>query len=178
MGYGRIPFRGLICGLFALHVSSATLSAQPGPRGPGGPGGPGRGPGGPGGGGLSIGQINPASQAQSAINNQLQQLTRSFNVNDRNRDGRMNQPEFSQMFQSGAFSGIQSLGSVSIFQLFNNQILEGSLTNLRNTKLGTVRCAAFLRSTVSAARSPKAARNAFPTKLNSPIYPASPFSQQ
>lgn len=95
----------LLAGLFAFLIGVASPLAQPGPRGPGGPGG---GPGGPGSGGFPLGGINPAGMAQSAINTQLQQLTQSFNRNDRNRDGRMNQPEFSQMFQSGAFRGIQN----------------------------------------------------------------------
>ncbi len=96
----------LSSGILALLLGIVNLPAPPRPGGPGGPGGR---PGGPGGGGgLPIENINPAGQAQSEINSQLQQLTRSFNSNDRNRDGQMNQSEFSKMFRSGAFSGIQN----------------------------------------------------------------------
>ena len=73
-----------------------------GRKGPSGPGGGGR----PGGGGLPFGNsggFNPAGQMQQQLPTaQIQQLTSAFNQNDRNRDGRMSQPEFGNLMQNSA----------------------------------------------------------------------------
>ena len=86
--------------LFAVGIlllSAFELPAAPGPKGPGGPGG-----GRPGGGGPPFGGggFNPAGQVQQMANQQIQQLTGAFSRGDRNRDGRMTQPEFGNLFQS------------------------------------------------------------------------------
>lgn len=72
---------------------------SPAPPFPKGGGGGRKGPGGPGG-GFPGGGFNPASQVQQMGSQQIQQLTGAFNQHDRNRDGRMSQPEFGSMFQS------------------------------------------------------------------------------
>ncbi|MGB0580989.1 MAG: hypothetical protein ACPGVU_14920 [Limisphaerales bacterium] len=82
-----------------LLVSVVDSPAPPFPKGGGGRRGPG-GPGGgrPGGGGLPF---NPASQTQQQLPTaQIQQLTSAFNQTDRNRDGRMTQPEFGNLMQN------------------------------------------------------------------------------
>lgn len=84
----------LLTGGFVL-LSVTNSPAPPFPKG-------GRGPkvggGRPGGGGF-----NPAGQAQPQLPAaQIQQLTSAFNQSDRNRDGRMTQPEFGNLMQSSA----------------------------------------------------------------------------
>ena len=92
-----------------LLVSVTDSPAPPFPKGGGRKGG---GP--PGGGGLPFGggrTPNPAGQLQQQLPTQqiqqIQQLTSAFNQNDRNRDGRMSQPEFSNLMKNSAMRQIQ-----------------------------------------------------------------------
>lgn len=95
----------LLTGCFLL-VSVLESPAPPFPKGGGGR----KGPSGPGGGGLPFGRgqsPNPASQIQQQLPTaQIQQLTSAFNQNDRNRDGRMSQPEFGNLMQNDALKQI------------------------------------------------------------------------